>query len=373
MQGNVVYSNGVGIRITGGPTAGRTSNNIVYANTTAGILVGAGVSKYQIVNNTVYQPVGDAVRFEGDAGVGTPASQRTFPSATTCCGLRRATICSCRPAPKADSSATTTSSSRPGRASWATGKDAIHRRDHLVLRDRPGLAQPGRRPPLGESRRARWHSRIQHRARRRPRPGRRLPRSVGSPVIDRGDPTDPYLAEPSPNGNRIDVGAYGNTSGATSSAVQRVQVLTPEPLQKIQVGQQVAISWQSSGLTVQRPVALINAGGGVVQNWTAEPVYTGTSVGAFTNPVDTSGVTDPAPQSVYQSYALSASGTNLAYQIQVPDGSYHVRLHFVEPSLSSFVGSRSSISNCKARRSKPTSIFWPRREPASKPCRRRTR
>ena len=71
VQGNVVYSNGVGIRITGGPTAGRTSNNIVYANTTAGILVGAGVSKYQIVNNTVYQPVGDAVRFEGDAGIGT--------------------------------------------------------------------------------------------------------------------------------------------------------------------------------------------------------------------------------------------------------------------------------------------------------------
>ena len=78
----------------------------------------------------------------------------------------------------------------------------------------------------------------------------------------------------------------------------------------------------------------------MVQNWTAEPVYAGTSVAAFANPVDTSGVTDPAPQSVYQSYALSASGTTLAYQIQVPDGSYHVRLHFVEPSLSSFVGSR---------------------------------
>jgi hypothetical protein len=37
-----------------------------------------------------------------------------------------------------------------------------------------------------------------------------------SPCIDAGDPSSPYANEPEPNGDRIDMGAYGNTSEATS-------------------------------------------------------------------------------------------------------------------------------------------------------------
>ncbi len=35
-----------------------------------------------------------------------------------------------------------------------------------------------------------------------------------SPVIDAGDPSFSYLNEPSPNGSRINIGAYGNTNEA---------------------------------------------------------------------------------------------------------------------------------------------------------------
>jgi len=38
-----------------------------------------------------------------------------------------------------------------------------------------------------------------------------------SPCIDAGDPLSPYDEEPSPNGCRIDIGAYGNTPEATSA------------------------------------------------------------------------------------------------------------------------------------------------------------
>ncbi|MFC1451965.1 hypothetical protein ACFLSJ_01310 [Verrucomicrobiota bacterium] len=45
--------------------------------------------------------------------------------------------------------------------------------------------------------------------------------SQNSPCIDRGDPNDPQpvdLVEPDPNGNRVNMGAYGNTAQASKSA-----------------------------------------------------------------------------------------------------------------------------------------------------------
>ncbi len=39
-----------------------------------------------------------------------------------------------------------------------------------------------------------------------------------SPCLDSGDPTSPYQNEPQPNGGRVDMGAYGNTSETVSSS-----------------------------------------------------------------------------------------------------------------------------------------------------------
>lgn len=41
---------------------------------------------------------------------------------------------------------------------------------------------------------------------------------AGSPCIDAGDPKSEYSNEPAPNGGRINMGAYGNTAGATKSS-----------------------------------------------------------------------------------------------------------------------------------------------------------
>ena len=48
--------------------------------------------------------------------------------------------------------------------------------------------------------------------------------------------------------------------------------------------------------------------------------------------INTSGVTNPAPDDIYRSYAV---GQNLGWQIPVADGAYTLRLHFVEPYSSS--------------------------------------
>jgi hypothetical protein len=40
---------------------------------------------------------------------------------------------------------------------------------------------------------------------------------LSSPCIDAGNPTDPFNAEPAPNGGRVNLGAYGNTTEASKS------------------------------------------------------------------------------------------------------------------------------------------------------------
>jgi len=50
--------------------------------------------------------------------------------------------------------------------------------------------------------------------------------AVTSPAIDAGDPTSDYSNEPEPNGNRINMGAYGNTIYASKSIISQVTGLT---------------------------------------------------------------------------------------------------------------------------------------------------
>ncbi len=118
----------------------------------------------------------------------------------------------------------------------------------------------------------------------------------------------------------------------------------PSGLEKYQVGQQVTIDWQTAGLTVQGPVALVDAGGSGVDNFGPDQFQTssGTSDFTFNNAVNTSGVTNPAPQGVYQSYAQAASGVGnaLSYHLAVPNGTYTIRLDFVEPNQSVTAGGR---------------------------------
>ena len=96
----------------------------------------------------------------------------------------------------------------------------------------------------------------------------------------------------------------------------------------------MTITWQTEGLTLERPVALINAGGGTVDDFSQDFYQSGvfSSVEDITDSIDTSGVTDPAPEAVYQSVAEANYGVGnaLSYHLAVPDGVYSIRLDFAE-------------------------------------------
>lgn len=50
--------------------------------------------------------------------------------------------------------------------------------------------------------------------------------SAGSPAIDAGDPASDFSREPAPNGGRIDMGRYGNTSGAAAGSTGAAAVIS---------------------------------------------------------------------------------------------------------------------------------------------------
>ncbi len=72
----------------------------------------------------------------------------------------------------------------------------------------------------------------------------------------------------------------------------------------------------------------INAGGGVAAPFVADTDFTGGSTVSVTKAIDTSGVSNPAPQAVYQSNRYG----NFSYAIPglTAGASYPVRLHFAE-------------------------------------------
>ncbi len=72
--------------------------------------------------------------------------------------------------------------------------------------------------------------------------------SAGSSTIDAGDPSWTYTNEPTPNGGRVNQGHTGNTTQATTSPSRVVQVLSPNNLEKLEVGQQISITWSSDGI-----------------------------------------------------------------------------------------------------------------------------
>jgi parallel beta-helix repeat protein len=72
---------------------------------------------------------------------------------------------------------------------------------------------------------------------------------AGSPAVAAGDPASTYIHEPSPNGERIDMGRYGNTPQATAAALQMVSVIAPTALSKVQAGRSATVSWLVSGVT----------------------------------------------------------------------------------------------------------------------------
>ncbi|MCW5625103.1 MAG: tandem-95 repeat protein, partial [Burkholderiales bacterium] len=156
----------------------------------------------------------------------------------------------------------------------------------------------------------------------------------GSPGIDRGDPAALALTEPWPNGGRIDLGAYGNTVQTTGSADPLVQVLSPNGLEKVEVGQTVQIDFRTAGLLQQDVVAQINTGNAnaALGNWLVNGYQVSGGTTSTGTAVNVTGVVNAAPAGVYQSAAVSGSnvGDKLGYVLPVADGTYKLRLHLSE-------------------------------------------
>ncbi|MCW5626409.1 MAG: right-handed parallel beta-helix repeat-containing protein, partial [Burkholderiales bacterium] len=157
--------------------------------------------------------------------------------------------------------------------------------------------------------------------------------AVGSPGVDRGDPTTPFLTEPPNNGGRVDVGAYGNTAEATRSPAQLVQVLNPNGLEKYEVGQPVQIDFRTAGLTPYDAVLLLDTGASdatAVDRWNGDRYRIGGSTSSTATAVVVDGVAGAAPAALYQNWSYGAFGTNgqLSYQLPAADGDYEIVLHF---------------------------------------------
>ncbi|MCA9210218.1 MAG: right-handed parallel beta-helix repeat-containing protein, partial [Planctomycetales bacterium] len=87
--------------------------------------------------------------------------------------------------------------------------------------------------------------------------------TASSPAIDRADPNAPFTSEPTPNGRRANLGAFGNTPLATTTPEPSVQILSPNGYEKFEAGSTYQVTWlaQTGGadpVTVDLEVSIDN-------------------------------------------------------------------------------------------------------------------
>ena len=75
----------------------------------------------------------------------------------------------------------------------------------------------------------------------------------GSPTIDAADPSLPFSNEPAPNGGRANQGYTGGTAQATPSPAHLIQVISPNSNIRVQQGQALPITWNTTGINVSNP------------------------------------------------------------------------------------------------------------------------
>ena len=242
IRGNSVHDNLIGIEVQDRGKSAQILNNLVYDNTQVGVYLSGSINS-ELDNNTIYQPLGDAVQATNGGSGGTSGlrlrnnilwvgtgsdlnidknSQVGFDSDyndlyTTGSGVV----------------GTWQGQSVTNLAAWA----------YSLLQDRHSLSTD---PQFAAG-------------------GFQLQNT--SPAIDAGDPSSPYSAEPAPNGGRVNLGYTGNTADANTSATPLLQVLVPIGLDKFQVGVPTTITWRSDGLTSSATVAVdVSTDGG--STWT---------------------------------------------------------------------------------------------------------
>ncbi len=275
---NTVYSNFVGIqgdRISNGTFRGLIENNLVYANSTQGIVVDDAVVSgdfgVRILNNTVYQEVGDAVRIQNtaegvqlsnnilwvdqgfaisvstDSQVGfTSDFNLLFTTGTGQIGfwqdLARPSLSSWRNASFADENSFDQNpifvdpSGGDGQFGFV---DATNdgRDDDFHLQSAAGRFSGSLTPVLDT-----------HTGLPTLLPSNEVNDAAQSPAIDRGAPESPFDNEPAENGNFINLGAYGNTEQASKSPEEYILVTRPDGGDIWPAEQTFSVRWRSESL-----------------------------------------------------------------------------------------------------------------------------
>ncbi len=209
VQGNDVYANAVGIQ--GGPYSyynpgyssylpfnGYVLNNVVDDNSASGILI-TGATGGQITDNTVYQPQGNGVQVTDDTSQGTVGSKNVHVLNNILWTVSGYDLY------VAADSEQGFSSDYDDLYTTGTGKIAYWQGDFTTLRDFSfDVGQDAHsistdplfvNPAAGD-----FH--LQN----------------GSSAVAAGDPASDFSNQPAPSGGRINLGAYGNTAEATTSA-----------------------------------------------------------------------------------------------------------------------------------------------------------
>ena len=317
---NLVYSNSIGIQ---GDYSPNILNNIIYANSTRGIFLSDGHAD-QIIGNTIYQPAGDAI----------DAVSNGFNLTSQAIQIRNNIIWSQAGydinlsddaaigfisdyndlmVSGAGKVAKLSTADYPTLGDWAFeyGYDV-----HSLSTDPQFLNPAGPDGNLGYVNGTDFGT------------DDNFHLKPTSPAIDAGDPLSSFLSEPAPNGGRINLGNFGNTPQADPSAAQLVQVTVPSNTQKLEAGHSYTLAWRTAGISQNQPILMVDSGGPTVGNWTADAYGFGDRFSrTVINPIDTSGVTNPAPQQVYQTFL---AGFDFGYNLPVPDGNYTLRLHFID-------------------------------------------
>ncbi len=270
---NVVYSNDVGIYTQYG-----LRNNLVYANSFRGIyLYSTGFAGFQVdvVNNTVYQPQGDAIFIDRatanvhlrnnllwaenaagrlDAGYALVVDSTSQQGFTSDYNILHAS--------GAGKVALWQGVSRPTLSSW---QSTTFQDSNSVSQD-PLLVNPlgvdgklGYFDSVRDGRDDDFHEQSLngsfHGSSLAPIVGANglpvFPSVIAtadtsqSPAIDRGAPADSYAREPAPNGSFINLGAYGNTALASLSPAEYVLVTKADGGETWPQDHTFEITWRS--------------------------------------------------------------------------------------------------------------------------------
>ncbi|MCC6124661.1 MAG: right-handed parallel beta-helix repeat-containing protein [Pirellulales bacterium] len=241
---NRIYANATGVRLE---SHARLRNNLIYRNTGDGVLV-EDARNAEAFNNTIYAPAGNGVKLLGDYA-GVKIENNIIWAASG-----YAIYVGANGSEDFDSDYNNLYATGSGKIAFQ-GKDFTDLYDWQAEAesDLHSIGTTALAPTLDDPLFANLA-------------GDDYRLQSGSTSNDAGNPAADYAFEPSPNGNRVDLGAYGNTPLATVSPAAYLKLEAPVFYADLVPSRSYEIRWSSYGLPggVDMVIELLQEGVGLV-------------------------------------------------------------------------------------------------------------